>query len=298
MRSVLFRLTLIVAVFFAVAPVAVSDELAAQGRAVFEKSKETVITVQSVISFSMGQQEEQEQEVWANGTVVDPSGLTVLSLVLVDPASALSEMDDLPGEISSKVVSLKMILSDGNEVPAEVVLRDKDLDLAFVRPTQKLDKPMVCVNVAELGKPQLLDTVVAVTQLGEVARRAHSVLLERIETIVEKPRRYYVVGQHRSNEVLSSPVFTLDGKFVGIGALRSIKGGQSARRRGGDKIVTIVTGEDIKEVMTNVPPIGTKIKETTTTVKPKEKPESATPEASKDTPAANEGNQVTLPANK
>ena len=290
MRSVVVPLILAFALALAaVVPVA-ADDLADKGRTVFEKNKGAVITVQAVVSVSFGQ-EEQEQEIWANGTVVDPTGVSVLSLMLVDPLAALADYEDLPGEATSKIVSLKMILHDSTELPAEVVLRDKDLDLAFVRPVQKPDKPMACVDMANVAKPQLLDVVAIITQLGEVARRAHSVLLERIETVIEKPRTYYVIGQHRANDVLSSPVLTLDGKFIGMGAIRSMKGTQSHRQSRGDRLVTVVAAEDVKEALTHVPPFGRKVEESTTTIKPKNPPEAA-PEEGK---PEESGDQVTLP---
>lgn len=292
MRSVSVVLILAAALLLtAVLPVS-ADELAEKGRAVFDKNKAAVVTVQAVVSISFGQ-EEQEQEIWANGTVVDPTGVAVLSLMLVDPLAALADYEELPGEATSKIVSLKMVLADGSEVASEVVLRDKDLDLAFVRPVQKPEKPMACADLANAGKPQLLDNVAIITQLGEVARRAHSVLLERIETIVEKPRTYYVIGQHRANDVLSSPVFTLDGKFIGMGAVRSVKGGQGHRQQSrNDRLVTVVAAEDIKEAVTHVPPFGAKIEESTTTIKPKK----AAEEPAADQKQEGGADQVTLPA--
>src|SRR5690348_15910671 len=70
-----------------------ADELAAQGRAIFKQHQHAVVTVQLVLKskFSMagmgGQSSESRQDV--TGTVLDPSGLTVLSLSATDPAQML-----------------------------------------------------------------------------------------------------------------------------------------------------------------------------------------------------------------
>ncbi len=274
--------------------VAGADELAEKGRTVFDKNKAAVVTVEAVISMSFGG-EEGEQPAFANGAVIDPMGLTVVSLALLDPVSMADSMGELPGEVTSKVVSLKIIGGNGTEIDAEVVLRDKDFGLAFVRPVEKPKESLPFIDLGAAGKPQVLDMVVVITQLSQVARRAHSVFLERVETVVEKPRTYYVLGQHRMEDVLSSPVFTLDGKVVGFGAMRVVKGKQSGGSQRDNMLVTVVAAADIKDAATHVPPIGAKVNEAES--------KAGTPAPAEDA-AGNDGkksenpNEVTIPAEK
>ena len=228
-----------------------ADDIAEQGRTIFEANKASVITLRAVVSISSGGNE-RESEHEANATVIDPSGVAVLSLTVIDPTALYESFREGPSEMTSKVVSLAMIFEDGTEVPGEVVLRDKDLDLAFVRPTQPLDEPVQSVDIANPGEPQLLEQLVILLQLGKVARRAHSVMIERVETIIDKPRTFYTIGDDRARAIVCSPAFTLDGKFVGIGVMRSIKG--SGRGDMGDNIlVVIVPASDIQEGMAQVP---------------------------------------------
>ena len=62
---------------------------AEKGRAIFQKYQHAVVTVQIVVKSKIsmagadGQSNESRQEV--TGTVIDPSGLTVLSLSATDP---------------------------------------------------------------------------------------------------------------------------------------------------------------------------------------------------------------------
>ncbi len=239
------------AVVIAMLPAAFGEDLAAQGRAVFERHKEAVVTVRGVISLSH-RGEERERKTSANGTIIDPDGLSVLSLTFVDPFSLYGSMGDKAGELASKVVSLHMILPDGKELPAEVVLRDKDLDLVFVRPTEKPEQAMAYVDIAEAGSPELLSNLAVIMQLGEVARRAHGVFLARVESIVEKPRLYYVIGEDRGNALVSSPAFTLDGKLVGIGAMRAIRR-QPDSSASDSVLVVIVPVSDVREAVEQVP---------------------------------------------
>ncbi len=270
-----------------------ADELAEKGRAVFDKNKAAVVTVEAVISMSFGG-EEGEQPAFANGAVIDPMGLTVVSLALLDPVSMADSMGELPGEVTSKVVSLKIIGQNGTEIDAEVVLRDKDFGLAFVRPVEKTKEPLPYIDLNAVGKPQVLDTVVVLTQLSQVARRAHSVFLERVETVVEKPRTYYVLGQHRMEDVLSSPVFTLDGKLVGFGAMRVVKGKHEGASQRDNMLVTVVAAADIKDAAAHVPPVGAKVNE----AESKAGTPAPADDAGKDEKKSSNPNEVTLPPEK
>src|SRR5438445_11026651 len=70
-----------------------ADEMAEKARAVFKKNQSSVVTVQLVVKSKMGfaggggDSRESKQEV--SGTVIDPSGLTAVSLSSTDPTSLL-----------------------------------------------------------------------------------------------------------------------------------------------------------------------------------------------------------------
>lgn len=250
---------LIAAALGIVCAIGSADEVAEKGRAILEANRAATVTIRTVLSLSFGGQQ-QELPTEANGAVVDASGLTVLSLSAVDPTARLGRMrgQDMP-EMISKVSDMKMILLDGSEVAAEVVLRDRDLDLAFVRPVEKPAQPMPFISLDDPGAPQLLDELVVIGQLGKVARRTHTATLVRVEAIVDRPRLFYIPGEDRGRTVMCSPVFTLDGKLVGIGALRAIAG--EGRGMGDDAIVIIVPAADIKEAAAQAPPFGEKVKD-------------------------------------
>ncbi len=245
--------------FFAFAPMLAAivvicatalGDTTAQGRAVFERYKDTVVTMRVVVGTTFGGSEsESEQE--ANATLLDADGLAVLALSAIDPMQMAASFRMSAEEMTTRVISLRMILPDGSEKPAEVVLRDKDLDLVFVRLTEKPDGPLPFVSLDAAGAPEMLDEVVCIMQYGRVARRAHAAFIERVEMIVERPRLFYALGDHRARQLVCSPVFTLDGGFVGVGVMRSITGGEPSR----DNImVVIVPARQIQELTAQVPP--------------------------------------------
>lgn len=191
-------------------------------RKIFEASKDAVVMVQLVVEVKMtyeGQSEKQEHKGTANGTVIDPSGLTVVSLSDVDPSSQWPDTSSDKGSFSTEVTSVKMRMEDGTEIPADVVLRDPDLDLAFVKPKAAPAKPMVFVDLANASTPLVLDDMVSVGRLGRIAGFVAGATMERVIAVITKPRLFYAVSTARTG----SPVFTLDGKVAGIALWRTSK---------------------------------------------------------------------------
>src|SRR2546422_5707095 len=113
---------------------------------------------------------------------------------------------------------------DGAEIPAEIVLRDKDLDLAFIRPKTKPASPMPAVDLNKSVPAKVLDQVITLNRLGRAAGRAHSASVERISAVVQKPRTFYIPDSTMTTTGLGSPAFTPDGTLVGLVVMRTISG--------------------------------------------------------------------------
>jgi len=219
------------ALVLAIVPVSSrADELASKGRPILEKYQNAVVTIQVVLktSSSAGAARENKQDI--TGTVVDPSGLTVVSLSACDPNEMLQRI--MPEEISkynvqSEVTDLRILLEDGADFPAEIVLRDKDLDLAFIRPKAKASNPMTCVDLTKSSPVLVLDQVVALTRLNSAAGRACAAFSERISAVIKRPRKFYIPEISATATTAGAPAFALDGNIVGIFVTRaiSLKGG-------------------------------------------------------------------------
>jgi len=239
---------------FALTAVSFADEASA-GRDIVAKYGSAVVKVQLVmkLSFSfMGEGDSDEQKIEINGTVVDPSGLTAVSLSNTDPSDMVREIygdsDDM--QIKSEVTDVKIRLADGKEIPAKVVLRDKDLDLAFIRPITKPAESLPYVDLKNNCKLDLLDQMVVLTRLGKIANRTVAASISRIQAIVEKPRKFYTVNSYE----LGSPAFSVDGKAVGILLLRIMPGmGRSSTSGDSPVLPVIVPAEDIATVAAQVP---------------------------------------------
>jgi hypothetical protein len=214
-----------------------ADQLAEKGRDIFNQNQHAIVTVQVVLKVSYsgaGKSSENRQEI--TGTVVDPSGLTVLALSAADPSEMYQRMLAEQGsqtKLDIEVTDLKILLDDGTELPAEIVLRDKDLDLAFIRPKTKPASPMTAVDLSKSAPAQLLDEVITLNRLNSAAGRAYAASVERISAVIQKPRTFYIPDSTMTSTALGSPAFSLDGKVVGLVVMRAVnsKGGGSRNYR-------------------------------------------------------------------
>jgi hypothetical protein len=191
----------------------------------WEKAVVTVEVTTKMRMVSEGREAaEHETKSEARAAVIYPDGSAVLSLSEVDPANMLSSfMADEPGlRWETEITDLKIRLASGKQVPAKIVLRDKDLDLAFVRPVQKPDEPVFALDLNDSAKPEILDEIVILGRLGEVANRVPTVCLDRVQAIVTKPRTMYVPGLSAMTLGPGCPVFSLSGKVLGLVVIRTM----------------------------------------------------------------------------
>jgi hypothetical protein len=124
-------------------------------------------------------------------------------------------------KVDSEVSNVRILLEDG-DLPAEIVLRDRDLDLAFIRPKTKPASPMPAVDLSNAGSAQVLDEIIALNRLNRVVSRAYSASVERITALVQKPRTFYIPDSTLTTTASGSPAFTADGKVLGVFVMRAI----------------------------------------------------------------------------
>jgi len=126
-------------------------------------------------------------------------------------------------KMETELSDVKILLDDGTELPSEVVLRDRDLDLAFIRPKTKVTTALSDLDLTKSAKADILDQIVTLNRLGNAAGRAYAASVERISAIVTRPRLFYVPDASMTTTTLGAPAFTLEGKPLGIFVLRAMK---------------------------------------------------------------------------
>ncbi len=192
-------------------------------RNVAQANADAVVTVQLVIETSFeGESEKHENKTSATGTVIDPSGLVVTSLATTNPGEIYRQFMDENTDMkfSSKVVDIKIEKADGTEIPADLVLRDPDLDLAFIRPKKAPEAPLPYIDLKQGQQSLVLDEILVLSRLGNLANHALASCLDRVQAVVTKPRTFYVVNPYMHSSP-GGPAFTMDGKPLGILLLRA-----------------------------------------------------------------------------
>ena len=182
----------------------------------------TWVSVTAKVEMSVGGRSipPQEQKLEALGTVIDEKGLTVLSLNQVDPtANILSRLRSPGASVNVNYTEVFILMQDGTEVAARFLLKDSDLDLAFVLPFQDDDSnsdDVIFSKVPEMVKddeyPMILDEVVSIGKLKQTLYRQSTLRRGSVNAVISKPRQYFVI----ENTIPGTPVFDKKGKWLGV----------------------------------------------------------------------------------
>lgn len=159
--------------------------------------------------------DESEEEV--QGVVIEESGLILTSNYLVggfpEAVKQMAGGNRKPQEI--KV----MIGGDQEGIPATLVARDSELDVAWVQITNPDKKKFAFVDIAKPAEGQLGDRILTVERLSKTNDHAHIINESRIRSMITKPRKLLVPGGEFGNS-LGMPVFNDKGEFLGVMCLQ------------------------------------------------------------------------------
>ncbi len=175
-----------------------------------------------------GQDKESRNE--TTGTIVDASGLIVTALSNIDKSSVVdgktinTPMGPIKLKANSEIKEVKIIMPDGTEIPGDLVLKDADLGLGFikVRTDSKEAQGVTfkAVDLAASEKGTLLDDCISLGRLDETLNREPSVVTTEVSGITTKPRTFYRV----MTDSTGCPVFLSTGKLLGISVVRQPSG--------------------------------------------------------------------------
>ncbi len=211
----------------------------AVARDVLSKHADAIVTARATMTLRGmpgpgGRAGGMEDVVQAPAIVLDGTGLTVAALSVLDPSEVFKHaMGQVPGasamNISAEHSNIRLRLGTGQEVPARIVLRDRDLDLAFLRPAVAPASPMPSVDMTTAAKVLTADLVLLVHRFGEMTGWKPGVSFGFVQTVVDKPRTLYVVAAPMAGGGgLGSAVFDTAGRFLGLMVMRRQSSGRSS----------------------------------------------------------------------
>ena len=160
-----------------------------------------------------------ERKLEALGTVLHQDGLTVLSLNQVDPTYSILSRMRSPTDVKVDYTEVMILSKDGREIPSRFLLKDEDLDLAFILPdeSKNVSEKNIFQHVSGISEANAsiiepLDQVVSLSKLDQNLYRQPILTHGFVNTVITKPRNYLVIEKVTPG----APVFNDLGKWLGV----------------------------------------------------------------------------------
>ena len=191
-------------------------------RKLHQSLADAVVTIRATIAITVtpGDQPAQTQDRTFEqiGTVISSDGRVLLAASSIDPAAVMNgrtvNTQAGPMRLSavSEVKEAFIVLADGTEIPAKVVLKDKDLNLALIAPTAPPAEKFIYVDTTITDTVVPVDEVIVLGRMNKSFDRSAKVEVDSVAAVLTKPRP--LVAIHIP--VTGCPVFSANGKFVGM----------------------------------------------------------------------------------
>lgn len=204
---------------------AATGPLKIKAQALAEAHKDSTLFISAVVNIELtagtNPTQKEEKKVEIISTVLSKEGLLVAPLSTLDLANAMDgrtvNTPNGPVKISAKseIKEVKIIMPDGSETDAKVVLKDADLDLIFLKP-EKTAGNFVPVDTNNTAPLQLLDDIIVIGRMNKDLNREPMVLTGEVISVIKKPRLFGKI----TAQATGMPVFNEGGKFLGIGINR------------------------------------------------------------------------------
>lgn len=236
------------------APAVAQTDARSMARETVAAKADAVVRIMVVSKMKMsfgGQSQERDMKREVLGFVVDGEGTVVTALTMIDQSQMMEKLQTGNDEMgmSTEVKEIKYILADNTEVPATIVLRDADLDIAVLRAIEPAKTPMAHIDLADSAPAQMLDQIFVLGRMGRITRRATTGMMGEVQAVVERPRTFYVTSGEIVTAGIGAPVFKGDGKLLGFVTLHAMPG---ARDMGDDEesvIPIVLPASDIADVV-------------------------------------------------
>lgn len=152
----------------------------------------------------------QERQMEASGLMIESTGLVLCSNQTVG-----GNQGNLPPGVTIAPTDMKIIIGEDSEgVPAKVIARDSELDLAWIRIDKPSDKGYTSVNLKDAPTVKLGDSLMFLDRMGNYYDRSVYIGELKTSAILKKPRN--LIQPAGLVFSLCSPVFTSSGEFVGV----------------------------------------------------------------------------------
>ena len=235
----------------------VADPGGEVSRKIFDAQKDSLLWISVVAKISYTSEgatdspmnlPEQENKLEAYGTVITSDGLLVTALSSIDQSRYVSgrEITTRTGsrvklDASVDIKEVRIIMPDGEEVPADVVFKDTDLDLAFVRARadskQFKAAKFLPIDLKNSAKAVIAEETITLLRADDVLNRQPSIVRGQVTVLVKKPREFV----RATSAAPGTPTFNTESKLLGIGTVRFMQGKQPT--------VVLIPSPDVLELV-------------------------------------------------
>jgi len=199
-----------------------------------------VVTVQVVVQIKMGGEmgsalgEKQEFQTEASCVAIDPKGLVLCSnTVLGGYMSVVQRAMGGKVEMTATPTQIKVFVADDPKpLEAKLLVRDSDLDLAWLQVTAPEGRTFAYVDLARSATPKVGDPFIAVRRLDKYFDRTPTVYEGKIGGTIKKPRTLYVPTATAESS-LGLPALSPAGEVLGILVLQFPDSGSDLGDSGG-----------------------------------------------------------------
>lgn len=182
-----------------------------------------VVTVQLVVQVKMGGQmgsmvgEKQEFQTEASCVAIDPKGIVLCSNTLLGGyMSILQRAMGGKVEMSATPTQIKVFVGDDPKpLDAKLLVRDSDLDLAWLEVKVPEGRTFAYVDLARSATPKVGDAFLGVRRLDKYFDRTPTIYEGKIGGTIKKPRTLYVPTE-AVESALGLPALTPAGEVLGI----------------------------------------------------------------------------------
>ena len=188
--------------------------------AAHERYRESLVRVEYTqrVRFSTAEPP-QEDELTANGLIVSPEGLVMVSAMIYEPFNQVPHGVGVrfPSSISrseAEIGKARVAFADGREYPAELLGRDATADVAFFRILAE-GKRFHPVAFAARPLPAIGDAVLVVSPLPDPLGPGISVERSEVQAVVSRPAEGFMVATSAADPV-GALVTDLDGTPLGM----------------------------------------------------------------------------------
>jgi hypothetical protein len=234
------------------ASVGFSATIEETGRAVLDQYKNAVVGVSAVLKIEMGGMGAQEQNIETMGTVIDASGMILVSDKSINPMKGMEAINVGGQSIKPRCSVSKIMIRyfDGTEISARQVYSDSDLDVSILKPSPEADQKIPATPFVKLdkeNKAQIMDSVLMIGRLPKALNWEPRVALSQVNAITRKPRTAYFIEKVDGGPGL--PAFTADGRCLGFVVHRTLSARNVGNAIAMQATPLVVPCEDVVDLM-------------------------------------------------